>query len=252
MIQVVLEVAATFVMLNSLFSPLPGDNLETATKPKQDVLAAQVSIPSVPLKPTSYEVVSGDSLASISKKVYGNEALWVILWNDNPSLSDPTVLFSGMNLTLRGSTPALEEPNRALPSPTLTATPTQMPIPTLSQQSLGGPVSFDEVYKAAGDKFGVPWQVLYALHMLESGQRDGPVNSGYAYQGPMQFLPSTFAAYAVDGNGDGVTDINNAVDAIHTAANFIAKHGSVENGLRAYGNNFEAVKRIASTLGWTP
>jgi membrane-bound lytic murein transglycosylase B len=38
----------------------------------------------------------------------------------------------------------------------------------------------------------------------------------------MQFIPSTFRAYAVDGDGDGAKNINNVYDAIFTAANYLA------------------------------
>jgi membrane-bound lytic murein transglycosylase B len=44
--------------------------------------------------------------------------------------------------------------------------------------------------------------------------------------GPMQFLPSTFAAYAVDGDGDGVTDIWNPADAIYSAARYLCANGA--------------------------
>ena len=44
--------------------------------------------------------------------------------------------------------------------------------------------------------------------------------------GPMQFLPSTFAAYAVDGDGDGVADIWNAADSIFTAAKYLCANGA--------------------------
>ncbi len=39
--------------------------------------------------------------------------------------------------------------------------------------------------------------------------------------GPMQFLTDTFRSYGVDGNGDGVASPHNAIDAIHSAANYL-------------------------------
>jgi membrane-bound lytic murein transglycosylase B len=42
----------------------------------------------------------------------------------------------------------------------------------------------------------------------------------------MQFLPSTFAAYAVDGDGDGATDIQDPADAIFTAAHYLCANGA--------------------------
>ncbi len=113
--------------------------------------------------------------------------------------------------------------------------------------------SYDEVYKAAGALYGVPWQVLYGLHMTETGGRNGPISSGYGTgaQGPMQFMPGTWRAYGVDGDGDGQSDINNAVDAIHGAANYLAKHGTLEAGLRAYGGNYAGTLSLAQAKGFT-
>jgi membrane-bound lytic murein transglycosylase B len=44
--------------------------------------------------------------------------------------------------------------------------------------------------------------------------------------GPMQFLPSTFDHYAVDGDGDGDTDILDPVDSIFTAAHYLCANGA--------------------------
>lgn len=50
-----------------------------------------------------------------------------------------------------------------------------------------------------------------------------------SYAGAMgygQFMPSSYRAYAVDFDGDGVTDIwNSPVDAIGSVANYLAEHG---------------------------
>ena len=50
--------------------------------------------------------------------------------------------------------------------------------------------------------------------------------------------------------GDGVADINHAVDAIYGAANYLAKHGSIDNGLRAYGGNTIGVLDAARSKGY--
>jgi membrane-bound lytic murein transglycosylase B len=44
--------------------------------------------------------------------------------------------------------------------------------------------------------------------------------------GPMQFLPSTFAHYAVDGDQDGTADIMNPYDAIFSAARYLCANGA--------------------------
>jgi murein DD-endopeptidase MepM/ murein hydrolase activator NlpD len=45
-------------------------------------------------------------------------------------------------------------------------------------------------------------------------------------QGPMQFLPATWAAYGVDGDGDGVANIYDPVDAIWGAARMLCANGA--------------------------
>ncbi len=43
--------------------------------------------------------------------------------------------------------------------------------------------------------------------------------------GMPQFLPSSYAGFAVDGNGDGKIDLNNEADAIYSTANYLHKNG---------------------------
>lgn len=43
--------------------------------------------------------------------------------------------------------------------------------------------------------------------------------------GPMQFIPGTWASYAADGNGDGVSDPNNVFDAALAAGNYLCSGG---------------------------
>ncbi|PZS32113.1 MAG: hypothetical protein DLM58_10390, partial [Pseudonocardiales bacterium] len=47
--------------------------------------------------------------------------------------------------------------------------------------------------------------------------------------GPMQFIPSTWAGYGVDANGDGVKDPYNPVDAIFGAARYLHAAGASQN-----------------------
>ena len=122
---------------------------------------------------------------------------------------------------------------------------------TVASTAAVAPTSFADVYKQAAAKYGVPWQILYGLHQTETGGRDGAISSGHGPEGPMQFMPGTFAAYAVDGNGDGHADIDNAVDAIYTAANFIAKHGSVPSALASWGGNTYGTLSLARQQGYS-
>lgn len=134
------------------------------------------------------------------------------------------------------------------------ASATIMPttIPAAVNKNYPQDLNYEEIYKTAGEKYAIPWQILFGLHKTETGCRNGPILSGYGTgaQGPMQFMPGTWRAYGVDGDGDGVADINNAIDAIHGAANYLAKHGSLENGLRAYGGNYSGTLAYASEKGF--
>ena len=45
--------------------------------------------------------------------------------------------------------------------------------------------------------------------------------------GPMQFIPTTWAAFSADGNGDGVRDPQNMYDAARSAGNYLCFNGPV-------------------------
>jgi len=67
----------------------------------------------------------------------------------------------------------------------------------------------------------------YLLLAREEGQDPTALKGSYAgAMGYGQFIPSSFRAYAVDYDGDGIRDIwNNPVDAIGSVANYFARHG---------------------------
>ncbi len=98
------------------------------------------------------------------------------------------------------------------------------------------------VYQAAAERCGMPWAVLAAVGKVESdhgrSQAQG-VHSGANFagaSGPMQFLAGTWAAYGVDGTGDGVADVYDPVDAIHGAANYLCANGAGEGDLARLRN----------------
>lgn len=129
-------------------------------------------------------------------------------------------------------------------------------IARLTAAGLSG--QFVEQYVKAQAEYGVPWQIIAAVHYTETGQRGDTAITSYAgAQGPMQFMPSTFRAYAVDGDGDGVARIGDVDDAIYTAANYMAANGAandnVINALYRYNNDYGYVYHvlgIARSLGY--
>jgi membrane-bound lytic murein transglycosylase B len=105
-----------------------------------------------------------------------------------------------------------------------------------AQAKAGGiPANYLALYQAAAPTCpGLPWVVLAAIGQVESGHGSNMNTSSAGAQGPMQFLPATFAAFAVDGDKDGITDILDPADAIFTAAHYLcANHaGRGPAGLR--------------------
>lgn len=107
-------------------------------------------------------------------------------------------------------------------------------------------------YRAAEAASGVPWNYLAAINFVETGF--GRINgvSDDAAQGPMQFLPSTFAAY---GNGG---DIHSPRDSIMAAGRLLAANGFATNRDKAiWGYNHSdhyvrAVNDYAAVIGGDP
>jgi uncharacterized protein YfcZ (UPF0381/DUF406 family) len=89
------------------------------------------------------------------------------------------------------------------------------------------PADYHALYVAAARTCaGMTWGLLAAIGQVESGHGANTSTSYAGAQGPMQFLPSTFASYAVDGDHDGVTDIHDPADAIFTAARYLCANGA--------------------------
>ena len=114
--------------------------------------------------------------------------------------------------TVRANTTAGAE-LRALTKPRTALPPWRIVRPAPPDELLG-------YYKAAGEEVGVPWQYLAAIHLVETRMGRIRGTSVAGAQGPMQFLPSTWARY---GNGG---DINSNRDAIFAAARLLRRNGA--------------------------
>jgi membrane-bound lytic murein transglycosylase B len=111
-----------------------------------------------------------------------------------------------------------------------------------------------EAYRSASAKTGIPWEVLAAVNLVETGMgRIDGVSVANA-QGPMQFLPSTWAEPGI-GRGGNIRD---PWDAIHAAARYLVRRGGlsdIRRGLWGYNNSNhygEAVLRYAAVLKADP
>lgn len=95
----------------------------------------------------------------------------------------------------------------------------------------GRPTSYLDLYKQSATRCpGLSWTVLAAIGQVESshGRNNGPSSAGAL--GPMQFMPATWKAYGVDGDGDGKADIWSPYDAVPGAANYLCANGAGKGG----------------------
>ena len=97
-------------------------------------------------------------------------------------------------------------------------------------------------YRKAERIFGVPWEYLAAINLVETrmGRIRGVSTAGA--QGPMQFIPPTWAIY---GKGD-VTDNH---DAIMAAGRYLKARGAPHDMARAlysYNNSTKYVRAVAA------
>ena len=85
------------------------------------------------------------------------------------------------------------------------------------------------IYHAAAADYGVPWQVLAAINEIETDYGRNLSVSTAGAVGWMQFLPSTWARFGVDADGDGVANPYDPVDAIFSAARYLRAAGAGGN-----------------------
>ncbi len=98
-------------------------------------------------------------------------------------------------------------------------------------------------YRAAERRFGVDWEYLAAINLVETafGRIRGTSSAGA--QGPMQFMPATWAAYGAGG------DINSTRDSIMAAGRYLAANGFARPGgrpgaLYRYNNSTAYVRGV--------
>lgn len=145
----------------------------------------------------------------------------------------------------------------------------------------GVPPQYMPYYRAAEEKYGVPWYILASIHFHETTFSTNPsMMSSVGAIGHMQFMPLTwlgfnypggtalgnasipdniltdpaqiarYGGYGTDANGDGRADPWDLEDAIHTAAKYLAKNGYAQNprkAIRAYNRSDTYVNNILAT-----
>lgn len=141
-------------------------------------------------------------------------------------LPEEIVPFAQANITAGAELRALTKPGEKLP-------PWRIVQPPPAEELLS-------YYKKAEAEFGIPWQYLASIHLVETrmGRIRGTSTAGA--QGPMQFIPSTWAAY-------GKGDINDPLDSILGAARYLKAAGAPGNmpkALFAYNRSKRYVTAI--------
>jgi soluble lytic murein transglycosylase-like protein len=108
------------------------------------------------------------------------------------------------------------------------------------------------IYGLAQRRFGVPRPLLAAVNLVESQFGRMRNDSVAGAQGPMQFMPATWAAYGLGG------DVHDPRDAILGAANYLRANGAprdVAQALYRYNPSpryVEAVRRYARRMRDAP
>ena len=99
-----------------------------------------------------------------------------------------------------------------------------------------------KAYRSAAQATGIPWAVLAAVNLVETGMGRLQGLSVAGARGPMQFLPSTW-----NEPGIGAGSIDEPADAIAAAARYLVRRGGPENlpqAIWGYNNSWNYVRAV--------
>ena len=161
----------------------------------------------------------------LAYRVIGRHAEWNAVIR--PRIPPPLLEIYDRNVDARGQLAAMSHGMDTLP-------PWRIVPPAPADELLG-------YYRDAEAAYGVGWNYLAAINLIETrlGSIDGVSTAGA--QGPMQFLPSTFHAY-----GDG-GDIHSPRDSIMAAGRYLAANGFAndrDGAIFAYNHAAEYVRAV--------
>jgi hypothetical protein len=116
---------------------------------------------------------------------------------------------------------------------------------TLPAWRIVPPAPADELlhyYKRGERAYGIGWEYLAAINLVETGMGRIRGTSVAGAQGPMQFLPSTWAKW-------GRGDIQDPADAVMAAARYLARDGGarpsrLDDALFRYNNSDHYVRGV--------
>jgi hypothetical protein len=140
------------------------------------------------------------------------------------------------------------------------ATPTIQGSPSAHALADIPPRMLDLYRRAAATCPGLSWAVLAAIGKVESDHGRSTLPGVWAGEnhagagGPMQFLAATWAAYWLDGNGDGVANRHDPADAVFGAARYLCASGAgspdgLYRAIFAYNRSDAYVRRVLALAG---
>lgn len=109
----------------------------------------------------------------------------------------------------------------------------------------GIPSEYMDLYSSAASEYGLDVAILAAVGYIET--KHGAAMDTSSAQGPMQFMPETWASLGYDANGDGKADVWDPEDAIPSAAKYLRDSGAPEDyhgALFAYNHSEAYVQDV--------
>ena len=131
------------------------------------------------------------------------------------------------------------------------------PAPSRSAPSVPDPARADGPYgifrQAAASCPGLDWTLLAGIYSVETASGTVAHASTAGAEGPMQFLPATWAAYRSDGDHDGRADVDSLADAALGAAQMLCAHGAADPArigaaLFSYNHSQDYVARVEAAV----
>ena len=170
---------------------------------------------------TALSVTGADAIVNLARSAQlGLARNFAVLISAPPSASLPT-LMSQVKSVIGKSGQVVNLVSYGL------VTASERPVAT--NIPAGAPANYLNLFKASAAKYcpGMSWTVLAAIGQIESGDgaNNGPSSAGAL--GPMQFMPSTWAEWGINGFGPpGTPDIMNPLDAVPSAARMLCAAGA--------------------------